>query len=149
MKEEYQVWEAGDDCSEGHAGVGGPGDVPPRCPAKFFLFTASVEWRFIVNTSPEKGFCKECVNVLCPEDQNNPQRQQLSHTRSPLPALRRLPLHFRFAFQARSSARPHPHTRLPGQETKGAYPQHRMTISTLSAMVSMERLVTVCGFPFY
>lgn len=108
MKEEHQVWEAGDDCSEGHAGVGGPGDVPPRYPAKFFLFTASVEWRFIINRSPEKGFCKEHVNVLCLEDQNNPQRQQLSHTRSPLPALRQLSLHFRFAFQARSSARPHP-----------------------------------------
>lgn len=75
-------------------GPEGPADVPSRCLAKFFLFTASVEWRFIIDRSPEKGFCKERVNVLCPEDQNNPQRQQLSHTQpsaSPQAALPALP----------------------------------------------------------
>ena len=44
------------------------------------------------------------------------------------------------------------HTWPPGQETKSRYPQHRMTMSISSAMVSMECLVTgfvLCKVLFY
>lgn len=88
----------------GRRGLGTPHtDVQPSSFCSLPLWNG-----FIINMSPEKGFCKEHANVLCLEDQNNPQRQQLSHTHSPLPALGRLSLPFRFAFQAHSSAWPRP-----------------------------------------
>lgn len=112
------------------------------------LFTASVEGGSIIIMSREKGFREEPVKVLCLEDQNNRQRQLLSHAtaHSQPPGSSPCPPSSLFNLKAQPGLTPQ---QVLGTETKGVAPQHGMTIPTLSAMFSLERLVTVCKFSFY
>lgn len=122
----------------------GLGDVPSRCLAKF-LCSPSL-WKGGSVRVLKKSFAKS-MQMFCAWKIKT-RRQQLSHRRSPQPALRLPSLPSLSASPARSSAWPHPTTN-SGEGDKRCVSTAQMTLSTLSAMLSVEHLVRVCKFSLY
>lgn len=89
---------------KGTLGQRGLGDVPSRYLAKL-LCSPPLAWWFIITVSPEKGFCKEHVNVLCMKIKTT-HRDSNFHTRTAHSQLSgSSPCPPQFAVQARKSAR--------------------------------------------